>query len=181
MAAHSVKVRRQFIVSESQSSAERVPIEAFDEAIEQVERKLGLDGQPRAIVFHEKESRRHAHCVWSRIDTGEMKAINLPHYKVKLRDVSRNLYLEHGWKMPPGLMERKSRNPLNFSREEWQQARRAGLHPKEIKRAFQESWAVSDNRKAFAQALLSKGFVLARGDRRGYVALDYRGGSLCRR
>jgi hypothetical protein len=104
-----------------------------------------------------------------------MKAINLPHYKMKLRDVSRNLYLEHGWKMPPGLMDRRNRNPLNFSREEWQQSRRAGLHPKEIKRAFQESWAASDNRKAFAQALLSKGFVLARGDRRGYVVLDYRG------
>jgi hypothetical protein len=104
-----------------------------------------------------------------------MKAINLPHYKMKLRDVSRNLYLEHGWKMPAGLMDRKNRNPLNFSREEWQQSRRAGLHPKAVKRAFQECWAASDNRKAFAQALLSKGFVLARGDRRGYVALDYRG------
>lgn len=47
--------------------------------------------------------------------------------------------------------------------------------PKSVKRTFQESWASSDNRKAFAQSLLSKGFVLARGDRRGYVALDYRG------
>jgi hypothetical protein len=164
-----------FSLSLNPPSAEQVPIETFDEAIEQIERKLGLDGQPRAIVFHEKEGRRHAHVVWSRIDTGQMKAINLPHYKMKLRDVSRNLYLEHGWKMPPGLMDRKNRNPLNFSREEWQQSRRAGLHPKEIKRAFQESWAASDNRKAFAQALLSKGFVLARGNRRGYVALDYRG------
>ncbi|MES9970289.1 MAG: hypothetical protein ABW092_09660 [Candidatus Thiodiazotropha sp.] len=164
-----------FSLSLNPPSAERVPIEAFDEAIEQVERKLGLDGQPRAIVFHEKEGRRHAHVVWSRIDTGEMKAINLPHYKLKLRDVTRNLYLEHGWKIPPGLMDRKNRNPLNFSREEWQQSRRAGLHPKEIKRAFQESWTASDNRKAFAQALLGKGFILARGDRRGYVALDYRG------
>ncbi|MBT3011751.1 MAG: relaxase [Candidatus Thiodiazotropha sp. (ex Lucina pensylvanica)] len=164
-----------FSLSLNPPLAEHVPIESFDEAIEQVERKLGLDGQPRAIVFHEKEGRRHAHVVWSRIDTGEMKAINLPHYKMKLRDVSRNLYLEHGWKMPPGLMDRKNRNPLNFSREEWQQSRRARLHPKAVKRAFQESWTASDNRKAFAQALLSKGFVLARGDRRGYVALDYRG------
>ncbi|MES9990653.1 MAG: relaxase/mobilization nuclease domain-containing protein [Candidatus Thiodiazotropha sp.] len=164
-----------FSLSLNPPSAEQMQIEAFDEAIEQVERKLGLGGQPRAIFFHEKEGRRHAHVVWSRINTGEMKAINLPHYKLKLRDVSRNLYLEHGWKIPPGLMDRKNRNPLNFSREEWQQSRRAGLHPKAVKRAFQESWAASDNRKAFTQALLSKGFVLARGDRRGYVALDYRG------
>jgi hypothetical protein len=91
-----------FSLSLNPPSAEQVPIETFDEAIEQIERKLGLDGQPRAIVFHEKEGRRHAHVVWSRIDTGQMKAINLPHYTMKLRDVSRNLYLEHGWKMPPG-------------------------------------------------------------------------------
>jgi hypothetical protein len=28
-----------------------------------------LNGQPRVIVFHEKNGRRHAHCVWSRIST----------------------------------------------------------------------------------------------------------------
>ena len=164
-----------FSLSLSPPPNERVPIEVFETAIEQIEHKLGLDNQPRAIVFHEKEGRRHAHVVWSRIDTDEMKAINLPFYKMKLKDVSRDLYLEHGWKIPPGLIDRNDRNPLNFSREEWQQSRRVGLVPKDIKRAFQESWAISDNRNAFAQALLSKGFVLARGDRRGYVALDYRG------
>ena len=83
-----------FSLSLNPPSAKQVPIEAF----EQVERKLGLDDQPRAIFYHEKEGRRHAHVAWSRIDTGEMKAINLPHYRMKLRDVSRNLYLEHGGK-----------------------------------------------------------------------------------
>jgi len=164
-----------FSLSLSPPPYERVPIEVFETAIEQIEKKLGLEDQPRAIVFHEKEGRRHAHVVWSRIDIDEMKAINLSFYKMKLKDVSRELYLEHGWKIPPGIIDRADRNPLNFSREEWQQARRAGLNPKDIKGTFQESWAVSDSRNAFSQALLSKGFILARGDRRGYVAVDYRG------
>ncbi|MEW8332584.1 MAG: hypothetical protein AB2692_16745 [Candidatus Thiodiazotropha sp.] len=164
-----------FSLSLSPPPAERVPIEAFEAAIEQIERKLGLDGQPRAIVLHEKEGRRHAHAVWSRIDTAEMKAINLPYFKMKLKDVSRELYLAHEWKMPPGLADRKDRNPLNFSLQEWQQTKRAGLNPKDIKRIFQDCWGISDSRKAFEQALLSQGFVLARGDRRGYVALDYQG------
>ncbi|PUB80274.1 MAG: relaxase [gamma proteobacterium symbiont of Ctena orbiculata] len=164
-----------FSLSLSPPPNERVPIEVFETAIEQIEQKLGLEDQPRAIVFHEKEGRRHAHVVWSRIDTDEMKAINLPFYKMKLKDVSKELYLEHGWKIPPGIIDRKDRNPLNFRREEWQQARRAGLNPKDIKRTFQECWAISDNRNAFSQALLSKGFVLARGDRRGFVAVDYQG------
>ena len=115
-----------FSLSLNPPQTERVSTKAFEAAIEQVEKKLGLEGQPRAIVFHEKEGRRHAHAVWSRIDTKQMKAINLPHYKIKLRDVSRSLFLEHGWTMPPGLIDREDRNPLNYSLAEWQQARRVG-------------------------------------------------------
>ncbi len=164
-----------FSLSLSPPPNERVPIEVFETTIEQIELTLGLEDQPRAIVFHEKKGRRHAHVVWSRIDSDEMKAINLPFFKMKLKDLSRELYLENKWQIPPGLVDRNDRNPLNFSREEWQQARRVGLNPKEIKRIFQECWAISDNHNAYAQALLSKGFVLARGDRRGFVAVDYRG------
>lgn len=36
--------------------------------IARAEKHLGLDDQPRAIVFHVKDGRRHAHIVWSRID-----------------------------------------------------------------------------------------------------------------
>ncbi len=50
-----------------------------------------------APFFREKEGRRHAHVVWSRIDTENMKAINLPFYKTKLRDLPRELFVEHGW------------------------------------------------------------------------------------
>jgi len=50
-----------------------VPVETFENAIERIEEGLGLQGQPRAIVFHEKAGRRHAHAVWSRIDSEDMK------------------------------------------------------------------------------------------------------------
>ena len=164
-----------FSLSLNPPPGEKVPIEVFETAVEQIEQRLGLDGQPRAIVFHEKEGRRHAHAVWSRIDTAEMKAINLPHYKLKLRDIAKEMYLEHGWDMPRGFIDSRDRNPLNFSREEWQQALRTNQDAKALKRIFQECWTISDSRKAFAGALQSKGFVLARGDRRGHVAVDCRG------
>lgn len=164
-----------FSLSLNPPSNEKVSIDVFENAIERIEQRLGLDNQPRAIVFHEKEGRRHAHVVWSRIDVNEMKAINLPYYKRKLHDVSKELYLEHGWKMPAGFVDKKDRNPLNFSRDEWQQARRNGLDPRALKRMFQECWAISDSKKAFTQALLSRGYILARGDRRGFVAVDYQG------
>lgn len=152
-----------------------VPTKVFVQTADQIGKKLGLDNQPRAIVFHEKDGRRHAHVVWSRIDLERMRAINLPHYKSKLKDVSRELYLEHGWDMPRGLQDRRLRDPLNFSREEWQQAKRVGLDPREIKTVFRQCWEASDNRASFEQALKERGFWLARGDRRGFVAVDYLG------
>ena len=152
-----------------------VETEVFETTADLIEKKIGLENQPRTIVFHEKDGRRHAHVVWSRIDSEKMRAINLPHYKTKLRDVSRSLYLEHGWDMPRGLQDRRLRDPLNFTREEWQQAKRAGVDPREIKTALQDAWKLSDNRASFEAALKERGFWLARGDRRGFVALDYRG------
>ena len=126
---------KQFLFSLSLNPPghERVPLEAFEAAIDAVEKKLGLEGQPRAVVFHEKEGHRHVHVFWSRIDTAQMKAINLPHFKLKLRDVSRQLYLEHGWQMPRGLVNSKERDPRNYTRAEWEQAKRAKQDPRALK------------------------------------------------
>jgi hypothetical protein len=164
-----------FSMSLNPPTGARVGVEAFEQAIGKIEDKLGLTNQPRAIVFHEKDGRRHAHAVWSRIDPQRMRAINLAHYKIKLRDVSRKLYLEHGWTMPRGLQDRSLRDPLNFTREEWQHAKRVDRDPREIKAAVQQCWERSDNRASFERALKERGFWLARGDRRGFVAVDYRG------
>jgi hypothetical protein len=88
---------RQYLFSLSLSppEGECVSVDVFAQTINRIEDRLGLSGQPRAIVFHEKEGRRHAHCVWSRIDAGTMTAKPLPFFKNKLMDVSRDLYLEH--------------------------------------------------------------------------------------
>ncbi|MCG3266269.1 relaxase/mobilization nuclease domain-containing protein [Yoonia sp. I 8.24] len=149
--------------------------EEFLDAADRAEKLLGLDGQPRAIVVHEKEGRRHAHAVWSRIDADEMKAINLPHFENKLRDLSRDLFLDHGWVLPDGLATYGNKSPLNFTLEEWQQAKRQGLDPREIKQAFQQAWERCDNQIGFKNALEDRGYFLARGDRRGFVALDVDG------
>ena len=152
-----------------------VPVEVFEQAIASVEKKLGLTGQPRAVVFHEKLGRRHAHCVWSRINAGQMKAIKLSHYKRKLMDVSRELYRTHEWDMPDGFRDHDARDPQNYSRHEAAQAKRANADPKELKAMLRRCWEQSDSRTAFAAALWEEGFMLARGDRRGFVAVDASG------
>ena len=152
----------------------------FEDAVARVEKSLGLSNQPRAIVFHEKQgadgqTRRHAHAVWCRIDIENMKAVQLSYSHSKLQDVARELYRDHGWQMPRGFVRHEERDPRNFTLSEWQQCKRAERDPAKTKEIFQDAWAVSDSRAAFAQALRAHGFVLARGDRRGAVAVDYRG------
>ncbi len=164
-----------FSLSLNPPPGQKVSVEVVEATIASVEQKLGLAGHPRAIVFHEKYGRRHAHCVWSRIDARSMKAIKLSHYKRKLVDISRELYRTHGWEMPEGFRERDARDPLNFSRQEAAQAKRAKVDPKGLKTMFQRYWAQSDSRSAFAAALWEEGFLLARGDRRGFVAVDANG------
>ncbi|MEE9454628.1 MAG: relaxase [Paracoccaceae bacterium] len=164
-----------FSLSLNPPENEDVPIEAFESAIERIETQLGLSDQPRAIVFHEKEGRRHAHAVWSRIDGREMKAINLAFYKTRLNEVARELYLEHGWKLPDGFKDKRNRDPLAFTLAEWQQSKRTRQDPKITKSLIRECWSGSDNARAFEAALRDKGFSLARGDRRGFVAVDWRG------
>ena len=168
---------KQFLFSLSLNppAEESVGIDVFEDAIARIEETLGLTGQPRAIVFHEKEARRHCHAVWSRIDAEEMKAIPLPYTKFKLMEISRELYIENAWKMPRGMMMSAQRDPKNFTLSEWQQARRAGKDPKAIKQALQDCWAVSDSRVAFENALKERGFMLARGEQRGFLALDHKG------
>ena len=164
-----------FSVSLNPPQNERVHINTFENALEAIEEKNGLEGQPRVVVFHEKEGRRHAHAVWSRIDPETMTAKPMSFYKNKLRETSRQLYLENGWQMPRGLIDSKDRDPRNFSLDEWQQAKRIGRHAGELKELIQEAWVTSDSARSFSHALEERGFYLARGDRRGYVAVTFEG------
>ena len=165
---------RQPIFSLSLSPPKEADVSTADllKAIDRAESALGLDGQPRAVVIHEKDGRKHAHAVWSRIDGEAMKAINLPFFKRRLNDLSKELYLENDWELPEGHRTNGWKNPLNFTLAEWQQAKRLGLDPREVKQVFQSSWARSDNLSSFRNALEEHGYYLARGDRRGIVALD---------
>ncbi|MEO1658794.1 MAG: hypothetical protein AAFR65_13860 [Pseudomonadota bacterium] len=121
------------------------------------------------------EPSRHAHAVWSRIDTDKMKAVNIAFPKNKLMALSRELYQEHGWDMPEGFQDHAQKNTTNYDHDEHQQAKRAGKSAAAIKRLFQDAWTSSDSRQSFEAALLDAGYRLAKGDRRGFVAIDDQG------
>ena len=168
---------RQYLFSMSLNppATEDVGIEVFENSINRAESGIGLDNQPRVVVFHEKEGRRHAHVVWSRIDAETMTARQMSFFKSKLCDLSREIFIEQDWKMPRGLADPAQRDPRNFTLAEWQQAKRAGQDPRATKAAIQDAWAISDTRQALENALKERGYWLAKGNRRGHVVVDYDG------
>lgn len=175
--AQGTKCRQPFFsLSLSPPEQASLSAEEFEKTISRVEGRLGLTGQPRAIVLHEKEGRSHAHCVWSRIDAQTMTAKPMSFFKTRLMELSRDLYLEHGWTVPRGILEPGERNPANFTLAEWQQAKRLGEDPRWLKQVVQACWRSSDNEKSFTHALESRGLFLAKGDRRSFVLIDHRGG-----
>ena len=164
-----------FSVSLNPPETASVPVDAFERAIEKIEDQLGLTGQPRVIVIHEKEGRRHCHAVWSRVDAETMTARQMSHFKMKLNAISKGLYLEHGWELPRGFIDKELRDRGSFDLAHWQQCKRIGRDPKALKEAIQTAWAISDDHQSFEASLEAKGLFLARGDRRANVAVTYEG------
>lgn len=151
---------------------EKVQTPVFMDAIARTEKTLGFEGQPRAIVFHEKNGRRHCHVVWSRIDAERMRAIPVSNDHYKLQDLSRELYLENNWTMPKGFIRSKNKDPNSFTLAEWQQSKRTGKHPKATKKTIKDCWAASQDQEALRQNLKEHGYILAIG-RRGFIAVDH--------
>ena len=154
---------------------ERLTDEQRARAVDQLEEKLGLTGQARAVVMHEKEGRAHFHIVWARTDLDHMRAIRCDHNYRKHEEVARALEAEFGHARVQGAhveREGKGRPARTPSHAEMQQAERTGLTPAEAKEQITAIWQRTDNGKAFAAALEDQGWILARGDKRDFVVID---------
>jgi hypothetical protein len=155
--------------------------EQWKRAVDVLEHELGFDGQPRAVVLHEKHGRQHIHVVWQRTDIQTMTlksdSENYPaHERASLR-----LELEFGHDRVPGKHAKRNRKKQpEFPRSEvthaeWQQAERTDLKPAERKELITKLKQESDNAQAFKSALDEHGFILAKGDRRAFVIVDHDG------
>lgn len=141
---------------------------------ERVEKKLGLEGQPRAMVFHIKDGREHCHIVWSRIDWQAEKAIHLAFDHEKLMMVSREFARDHGLDLPEGYRRDGSGRGRKQSLYESQQQRMTGLSKEERMVMVTQAFRQSDNARSFVRALEAMGYVLATG-KRPYVLVDMYG------
>ena len=114
--------------------------EQWKDAADQLEKSLGLQGQPRVIVLHEKKGKVHGHLVWQREKDG--KLIKMSHsYRAHDR-VRAELERQH--------KHQRTRQPSD--------------HKEELTRL----WASTKDGQSFAQAAQEAGYTLARGDRRPF-------------
>ena len=172
----------KYLYSLSINPPDELTREQYFEAIEAIENRLGLTGQPRAVVFHVKADkqgvpREHCHVVWSRIDVENMKAIQLSHDKRKLMDMACELAHQYGLDLPPGLKaweakQRHEKDDLEPTLAEKAQQDQTGITPDQRRAEITACYEQADNAQAFINALEQKGYVLARGDRRGFVVVD---------
>ena len=165
---------------------ERLTDEQRAYAIDKLEAALGLTGQPRVVVVHEKEGREHCHIVWSRIDLDRMAAISDSHNYRKHEEVARALEREFGHERVQGAhIERDGKERPERTPEPRRDVagRPHGPQPEQAKELMTGIWQATKNGKEFQAALEDKGWMLARGDRRDFVAIDPKGGvhSLARR
>jgi hypothetical protein len=156
--------------------------EHYYDFIERTEKGLGLAEQPRAVIFHVKQGREHCHVVWSRIDLDKMKAVQLSHDRQKLRTVAQEFARDHGIELPKAMQKNRGKDRYK-DRSRWenlaerQQYERTGITKEQRMRDVRAAWDRSDNATSLVRALEERGYLLARGDRRGYVVVD-RGGDI---
>ena len=143
-------------------------------AVDRLEKELGLDGQPRAVVMHEKHGRQHIHVVWQRTNIDTMTMVSDSYNYVAHERASLALENEFGHEHVPGKHAKRDREKQpEFPQEkinhaEWQQAERAGIDPRQFKETITALYQHSDSGQAFQAALDERGLIVAKG-RRDYV------------
>lgn len=172
---------KQYLYSLSINPSAPLTREQYNESIAAIEHRLHLTDQPRAVVFHVKDGREHCHVVWSRIDIENMRAIHMAHDHRRLCDLSCELAHKYGLDLPPGLKaweakQKQERERLDPSLAEKAQEEATGITPEPRQAEITAAYEQSDNAEAFRAALEQKGYVLAKGDRRGMVVVDKFGG-----
>ena len=158
----------------------------WKQAVDRLEKNLGLTDQPRMVVEHEKNGRTHRHVIWSRIDAETGRAISDSLDYKQHQKTSRELEITFDLARGKSVLEpgrdgpRPERAPKPW---ETQRANEGRLNVRDIGNELTDLWRASDSGRAFVAAVEERGYRVARGDSRVFVILDHVGDdhSLARR
>jgi Relaxase/Mobilisation nuclease domain len=160
---------------------EQLTPEQWIEAIDTLERNLGLEGHQRVVVEHVKHGRQHYHVIWNRVDILTMKVADMGGNWIVHERTSRELEARLGLTPTPVTApdQRKQHDQLWETRA----AERSGISIKAMRDELTQIWESSDSGMAFKTAIEERGYILAKGDRRDFCVVDREGDahSLARR
>jgi hypothetical protein len=154
--------------------------EMWARSIEALEKNLGLTPEhSRAVVFHIKEGREHAHIVWGRIDPETMRAWHDGKNYEKHERTSQELAREFGHAQVKGVHTRDQDAPRpERTPDHWemQQGDRLDKGAFDVRAQVRELRQQADGGKAFAASLNEHGYTLAQGRGNSIALLDEAGG-----
>lgn len=170
---------------------EHLTPEQWERAVDTLEKHLGLEGQPRFVVEHEKEgkdgeNRVHRHVIWSRIDVDTMTARSDSLTYRKHESAARQIERDCGLEPVASVLVKDRDTPRPERRpKNWEKFRgtKSGLDPEQVEKEVTALWHESDTGEAFHSALAENGYILCKGDRRDFCIVDPAGDehSLARR
>ena len=134
----------------------------WQRSVEVLAEKMGFDGQPRAVVLHEKKGREHAHVVFQRTDVERGRLISDSHNYAKHREAGEQLVRELGHEK----VNRKARGN-SFTQEEARKAAIERSDPKQIRAWITDLYERSTSAEAFVTELEGR-FVMAKPKKRAY-------------
>ncbi len=157
---------------------ESLTSEQWHQAVDRLESNLGYEGLPRLVVEHEKAGRTHRHVVWSRLDpdtlTARSDSLNYAAHERTARELEIAFGLARGRSVltPDRKKSRPERRP-----KAWEvfRGQESGITPQQVATQVRKLYAQASSGQAFAAALDAAGYVLCRGDKRGYCLLDQAG------
>ena len=143
------------------------------EAVDTLEKNLGLEGHQRVVVEHVKEGRQHYHVIWNRVDVDTMRVTDMKgNYRIH-EGTQADLEQRFELTRTPEPTPDKARPPDLW---EIRAGERSGFDPVAMKAELTELWKASDSGKAFAAAVEERGYVLANGDKPGVLGVVDRAG-----
>ncbi|MGC2853831.1 relaxase/mobilization nuclease domain-containing protein [Novispirillum sp. DQ9] len=157
--------------------AESVGQAKWQEAADELGRRLGLEGHQRVLVLHRKHGREHLHVVWGRVNPVTLRTTSDGGNYRKHEQVSRALEERWGLKPVVGVHTRPEGHPrpvAQATHQDWQASVRTGIPAMDVARRLHSAWAASTNGASFKREVEALGLCLASG-RRGIVAVDEAG------
>ena len=138
--------------------------EEWQQAIEKLEKNLGLTGHPRVVIEHLKKGRIHRHVLWSRFHPDGGAAKNMGNDYAAHQKTQKEI--QKAFQLRP--MMAKGRD-FKVWEVEW--AKRYGFDVFKFRDAITADFNKAKNGREFLADLKAKGVLLCRGDKSQFVLI----------